>query len=198
MSRTERHKVHSSWRTRHRYAPATQCWNWDGMERCAVYRPFFVLLVPPLLVWWIPHQHAEWPIRGPHCMQMQKGRLVINPVRYDYGHEKTFSQSQEARFLAENAPKCIWCPGCARTAGGAYSAPTYSPSRIERAGDPRRNILGTGGREAGEGKENKRKGGEWRGRTEGRKWGGVPYRHFCFPTSSPASATKVERHYAYM
>jgi len=63
----------------------------------------------------------------------------------------------DALILAQNAPKCVWRPGSARTRWGSLSAPP-DPLAAKRGPTSKGR-----GRKGGEGKAGKSRGGEGRG-----------------------------------
>ena len=76
----------------------------------------------------------------------------------------------DALILAQNAPKCVWRPGSARTRWGSLSAP---PDPIAAKGGPTSKGRGREGRERGkEGREREGRGGEERGKEGEGKGGG--------------------------
>jgi len=68
----------------------------------------------------------------------------------------------DALILAQNAPKCVWRPGSARTRWGSLSAPpdplAAKAGLLLRGGEGREGWDGREGREGGDGRE-----GEGRG-----------------------------------
>ena len=71
--------------------------------------------------------HAVWPMRATMHANAKTYRLVIfNRVWDNYAHKKTVSQSREARFSVENAPKIHLAAGLgsAKTRLGSLQRPT--------------------------------------------------------------------------
>jgi len=64
-----------------------------------------------------------------------------------------------ALILAQNAPKCVWQPGSARTRWGSFSAP---PDPLAAKREPTSKGRGREGRELGEGEGREGRGGKRR------------------------------------